>query len=266
MQSLQIIDAFTKYLADEKHFSPYTARCYGADLRQFVDYLVDELGISVDPAKEQAAASATVSPGQVLGPGAKTATVTEAIRKGSSEFIRDFLAFLGEQQYSAATMARKIATLRSFYKWADRRGIAAANPMTAASSTKMKSARRWICHHIRARPQARLPRPAKRCLKTLLNFWSSPERATRQLRMSPGGGTSNSERSRPELRPSSVTVTIAVSSILGCESGGMVVVSELRKGRRPESRVARPVPPPIAATLRVFILLSLTLYAGSWRY
>jgi integrase/recombinase XerC len=27
-------------------------------------------------------------------------------------------------------MARKIATLRSFYKWAERRGLAATNPMT----------------------------------------------------------------------------------------------------------------------------------------
>jgi integrase/recombinase XerC len=130
MQSLQIIDAFTKYLADEKHFSPYTARCYGADLRQYVDYLADELAISMDPAKENAAAQATITPGQTLAPGAKPATVTEAIRKASSESIRDFLAFLGEQQYSAATMARKIATLRSFYKWAEKRGAAAINPMT----------------------------------------------------------------------------------------------------------------------------------------
>jgi integrase/recombinase XerC len=130
MQSLRIIDNFTKFLADEKHFSPYTARCYGADLRQYVEFLVDELGISMDPAKENAAASANVERGQTLANGAKTATVTETIRKASSETVRGFLGYLGEQQYSAATMARKIATLRSFYKWAERRGVSGINPMT----------------------------------------------------------------------------------------------------------------------------------------
>jgi integrase/recombinase XerC len=40
MNSLPLIDAFLSYLTDERHFSPYTARCYGADLRQYVGYLV----------------------------------------------------------------------------------------------------------------------------------------------------------------------------------------------------------------------------------
>ena len=47
MSILPITAAFQKYLADERHFSPYTARCYGADLRQFVDDFdlgVDGLG------------------------------------------------------------------------------------------------------------------------------------------------------------------------------------------------------------------------------
>jgi len=44
---------------------------------------------------------------------------------------------------------------------------------------------------------------------------SSFDSATMQLRMSPGGSTRFSRRSRPELPPSSVTVTIAVSSVMG---------------------------------------------------
>ena len=39
MSTLPITDAFSSYLMDERHFSPYTARCYGADLRQFVERL-----------------------------------------------------------------------------------------------------------------------------------------------------------------------------------------------------------------------------------
>lgn len=128
--NLSILDTFTAFLTNEKHFSPYTARCYGADLRQYVDFITDECAISSDQGKEDAASKASVEKGTTLPVGSKPSTVTQAIRQASSEFVRSYLAHLGEQQYSAATMARKIATLRSFYKWAERRGLAAINPMT----------------------------------------------------------------------------------------------------------------------------------------
>jgi len=34
-----LISQFVNYLRYERHFSPYTARCYGADLRQYAEYL-----------------------------------------------------------------------------------------------------------------------------------------------------------------------------------------------------------------------------------
>ena len=147
MSILPITEAFTRYLADERHFSPYTARCYGADLRQFVEWLRTELSLETTDVQEREAmdrcqrerASGSAAPakpqitpgnGDILGT-FKPRTATEAICLGSVEVIREFLTPLGDQQYSTATMARKIATLRSFYKWADRRGVAWGNPMTA---------------------------------------------------------------------------------------------------------------------------------------
>lgn len=146
MSTLPITDAFTVYLADERHFSPYTARCYGADLRQFVEFLSEEFGLAGDAAEEKAAmdrcaeahaaGNLTKHPSPTPGTGdivstLKPKSITDIICAANPETIRSFLAHLGEQQYSAATMARKIATLRSFYKWADRRGFASCNPMTA---------------------------------------------------------------------------------------------------------------------------------------
>ncbi len=134
MSSLPITEAFTQYLADERHFSPYTARCYGADLRQFIEYLAGRYHVTVDAAKERAEMDRQAKAGKKGGtdaqPPANASTITEVICLASSELVRQFLAHLGEQQYSAATMARKIATLRSFYKWADRRALAGGNPMT----------------------------------------------------------------------------------------------------------------------------------------
>ena len=48
MNTLPVITMFLDYLTDERHFSPYTARCYGADLRQYTEYLVDEHGIEIN--------------------------------------------------------------------------------------------------------------------------------------------------------------------------------------------------------------------------
>ncbi len=132
MNNLPLIDAFLSYLTDERHFSPYTARCYGADLRQFVAFLADERGDQPNGQHETdafnklvgAAGSSDVA-GRIT-PNTITLTVCEA----DPDLIRAYLAHLADQSYSPATMARKIATLRSFYKWALKRSFVASNPMT----------------------------------------------------------------------------------------------------------------------------------------
>lgn len=130
--NLPIIAAFSAYLMDERHFSHYTARCYGADLRQYIDFIADENGIEMNDAAEKLAYDKVCGSGN--GEVAATITpntITKMIVEGTPETIREFLAHLGEKDYSAATMARKIATLRSFYKWTARRNLTKTNPMTA---------------------------------------------------------------------------------------------------------------------------------------
>jgi len=124
---LALVQQFLAYLTDERHFSPYTGRCYGLDLRQFVEFIEARGGIKVDLDRERKAFDARST-------GAET--VTGRILKCDVDLIREFLAKLGEQKYSAATMARKIATLRSFHKWMERKGIAATNPMVLIRTPK----------------------------------------------------------------------------------------------------------------------------------
>lgn len=129
MVNLAVTDAFTSYLSDERHFSPYTARCYGADLRQFVEWLSTEHSIEPNVDVERAAMERFALKQAVAL--TKPNTITDAICGATTESLRSYLANLGTQSYSPATMARKIATLRSFYKWADKRGLTLnANPMT----------------------------------------------------------------------------------------------------------------------------------------
>ena len=85
---LPIIDDFMSYLLDERHFSPYTSRCYGVDLRQYAEFLTDELNITADRQQEaQALERAALrkaghgAPSQDVVATLAPATITEAMLK-----------------------------------------------------------------------------------------------------------------------------------------------------------------------------------------
>jgi len=134
--NLPIVEAFIEYLLDERHFSPYTARCYGVDLRQYAEHLADAHTITLSVQGEREAYEQRCA--QISGNGQSKSdvvgtlgppTITSLMLQADVAAIRSFLSGLEEHQYSSATMARKIATLRSFYRWMDRRGLIGSNPM-----------------------------------------------------------------------------------------------------------------------------------------
>ena len=139
---LPIIEDFMSYLLDERHFSPYTSRCYGVDLRQYAEFLADELNIDISRQQEADALARANRRGEgsteedsvlaTLG----ASTVTQAILKMDVTGIRKFLEHLSHQQYSPATMARKIATLRSFHRWLEKRSLIKNNPMLMIRTPK----------------------------------------------------------------------------------------------------------------------------------
>ncbi len=135
-KDLPIVEEFLRYLLDERHFSPYTARCYGVDLRQYVEFLTDDFSLTVSRSQEQEVLDRRMSTAQEDAEGTSVvatlapATVTGAMFGADINVLRSFLNRLSEQQYSAATMARKIATLRSFHRWMHKCGLIRSNPMT----------------------------------------------------------------------------------------------------------------------------------------
>jgi integrase/recombinase XerC len=130
--NLPVLEAFTRYLNEERHFSEYTARCYGADLRQYVEFIVAAQKLTLSEAKEKTAYEhyRVHADKGFVAPSSKT-TATDHICCAAADDVRAYLTHLGDQSYAAATMARKIATLRSFYKWAERRKISNTNPMVS---------------------------------------------------------------------------------------------------------------------------------------
>ena len=112
-----LVKQFLDYLKLEKHFSDYTIKSYGADLIQFSQFLAGEIG------------QRQPVPGQ---------SSDERHIKCDTLTIREFLNYLYGQNYTKSTTARKLATLRSFYKFLVRRNSVSANPLSTIRTPKQE--------------------------------------------------------------------------------------------------------------------------------
>ena len=117
-----LVRQFLEYLRLEKHFSDYTIKSYGADLIQFGQFLMGEIGRGPS-APTQAPSEEPLDQRQL---------VCDPLK------VREFLAYLYGQNYTKSTTARKLATLRSFYKFLVRRGILAVNPLSTIRTPKQE--------------------------------------------------------------------------------------------------------------------------------
>jgi len=97
------------YLRTERNASPHTLRSYEGDLALFCEFLAGSLG--VEPAK----ADPTVVDGKRL---------------------RRYSAWLGGRGYAAGTVARRLASLRSFFRYQRRGGGVAADPSAGLRNPK----------------------------------------------------------------------------------------------------------------------------------
>jgi integrase/recombinase XerC len=130
-----VIEQFLNYLKFEKRFSEHTAKCYGADLTQFAEFLLS--GGHGSP-------SEAVASGLPDG-GTATAVATQTEQEVDQRLLavdvneaRSYLAYLNEKAYSKATIARKLATLRSFYKYLVKMNRSSVNPLSAIRTPKQE--------------------------------------------------------------------------------------------------------------------------------
>jgi len=144
-------DEFLNYLKFERHFSPHTAKCYAADLAQFCGFLTGRPTSGIrgqvlarGSAPFTGSTAAGVAAGGLAARPAADATVLAEpnlqakLRDVDPERVKSFLAFLGTQSYSKSTIARKLATLRSFYKFCLRRGYVTAHPLASIRTPKQE--------------------------------------------------------------------------------------------------------------------------------
>jgi len=135
MKDCAIVQEFLSYLKYEKHFSDHTAKCYGADLEQFTDWLLGHN--RSEPESGGGGAAGPSATATVVAPQTQT-NVESLIMQADTDTLRAFLVFLNEKQYSKSTTARKLATLRSFYKFLVRRNYLTSNPVAVVKTPKQE--------------------------------------------------------------------------------------------------------------------------------
>jgi len=101
-----LIRSFLEYLEVEKNYSGNTIESYRNDLESFAGYL---------------------GTGGLREPG-----------KVSKDILRGFLAHLFEDGYSKKSVARKVASLRSFYKYLNHKQIVSTNPVLSIATPKFE--------------------------------------------------------------------------------------------------------------------------------
>ncbi len=137
-----VIEQFLHYLKFEKRFSEHTAKCYGADLTQFSEFLLNAAEGGVPRTDAFADPGVASDLGHHDG-GVATAVATQVEQEIDQRLLavdvneaRTYLAFLNDKGYSKATIARKLATLRSFYKFLVKTNRRESNPLIAIRTPK----------------------------------------------------------------------------------------------------------------------------------
>ncbi len=90
--------AFLRYLEDERRASAHTVRSYGEDLAVFHGFLKETVGEDADPAA------------------------------ADTRRLRAYSAWLSGRGYAASTVARRLASLRTFFRFLRRRGDVPSDP------------------------------------------------------------------------------------------------------------------------------------------
>lgn len=127
------IQDFIRYLKFERHFSEHTAKCYNADLEQYTSYLLEHGSEQPEASSnpwQNDSATATATKVQT------DVDIDKIITSADINTIRRYMAELNQLQYSKSTTARKLATLRSFYKYLVKRNHIGSNPVVSIKTPK----------------------------------------------------------------------------------------------------------------------------------
>ena len=110
------LEAFEEHLRHERNRSPQTVRAYLADLRALIDHVAGTAGTAAAPAADDDA------------PARHAPSAPDVLAELDIEDLRGWLAAMSGAGLAGATLARRVAAVRTFTAWLRREGLRADDP------------------------------------------------------------------------------------------------------------------------------------------
>lgn len=126
---------FLASLRVEKSASSHTLRSYALDLEQFLVWLATPTAVPVVGGRKTGRTRSHQFSERDRLP---EPTTLADLGRVDHLTVRSFLAFLQRQEFSRRTIARKLSTLRSFYKYLNRVGALGHNPLVGVHTPKLE--------------------------------------------------------------------------------------------------------------------------------
>ena len=144
----RFIDSFSRYLSIEKNVSEHTYRNYISDLMMFKEYVAATFGKGISNFQGVIPANAGIQKGLsdkdmdscFRGNDRHTETAGEEINIKAIDnlTVRGFLGLLSKKGEKKSSIARRLSTLRTFFKYLHREGYIETNPAKAVATPKQE--------------------------------------------------------------------------------------------------------------------------------
>ena len=144
----RFIDAFSKYLSIEKNVSEHTYRNYISDLMMFKKYVAATLGKGISNFQGVIPANAGIQKSlsdkdmdscfRRNDRHTETAGEEINIKDIDNLTVRGFLGLLSKKGEKKSSIARRLSTLRTFFKYLHREGYIETNPAKAVATPKQE--------------------------------------------------------------------------------------------------------------------------------
>ena len=105
-----LVDSFFYYLENERNMAKMTIKAYNSDWNDFFNYLENELEYDI---------------------------ISLDVAEITHNIVRKYLAYLNRKQFNPNTIARRMASLKSFYRYLLKKAIIKQNPLDLLSTPKI---------------------------------------------------------------------------------------------------------------------------------
>jgi integrase/recombinase XerC len=116
-----LLESFMDFLSTEKGYSEHTCRAYAHDLEDFISYFMNNRALSITYEEDDKETDHEIN-----------------VENIGNLIIRGYLGQLHKQEMKKTSIARKLSSIRSFFKFLEKYGVISDNPTESVLTPKQE--------------------------------------------------------------------------------------------------------------------------------